>query len=195
MIIILIAIAAHLILFLLLKPRYLEIFKTDIDGDEGMSAFHSTDHPLSLVPYPEPPPEETPPSPVPTSEKVVEIESFMDEWGEPAMEIEPFPGRSGGGDAGRPGPRLITVEPKPLFMPWPKYPEGADRDAEGRVELLLFVNEKGEVEDIKLARGLPQEILNNAAIKAAWDIRFVPGKVKGVPTSMWVRLTIGFQSK
>ena len=91
--------------------------------------------------------------------------------------------------------RKTTVDPKPLYIPWPKYPKGIDEGFEGTVELLLFVNERGEVENVKITRRLPHEKLNQTAAYAARKIRFTPGFEKGVPTSMWVRLTIGFQPR
>jgi TonB family protein len=107
----------------------------------------------------------------------------------------PLQRSAGGGSAGRKGSRRNTVEPKPLYIPWPKYPEGVRETADGRVELLIYVNEKGEVENVKVTKRLPQEPLNQTAIYAARKIRFTPGLEKGVPTAMWVRLTIGFQPR
>ena len=63
------------------------------------------------------------------------------------------------------------------------------------MELLLFVDKEGLVREIKLSMGLPNDLLNATAIEAARDIRFVPGEIKGVPTAMWIRLTIGFQPR
>ena len=120
---------------------------------------------------------------------------IVDEIGEPPSELIPLEGGASGGSDGRPGARRTTVEPKPLFIPWPKYPEGVDGPVEGKVELLLFVDENGEVREVRLSQGLPQMILNRVAIEAARRIRFTPGMDKGVPAAMWVRLTIGFQPR
>lgn len=195
MIIIGIALLFHFLIFLFLKPDYLRVFKTDIPGEEGHSFLPAIDRPFSLVMLPDDSKKQV------TTEKVAALDEtktervIFDEIGEPPSELVPLDGGSSGGSDGRPGARRTTVEPKPLFIPWPKYPEGVDGPIEGKVELLLFVDEKGEVREVKLSQGLPQMILNRVAIEAARKIRFTPGMDKGVPAAMWVRLTIGFQPR
>ncbi len=190
-----IAVAIHLIVFLLLKPAYLNVFKTELPGEGGTTTFKPTDRPFSLISITEPPSKERKQNlpPVPGEDETKH--SLLDDLGEPALDIKPLKSPSSGGSDGTPGPRRTTVEPKPMYIPWPKYPEGAQRNIEGKVELMLFVNEKGEVEEIRVSKGLPEEILNRSAVEAAREIRFVPGQIEGVPTSMWVRLTIGFQPR
>lgn len=191
-----IAIGIHLIIFLLLKPAYLNVFKTELPGDGGTAAFKTTDRPFSLISIPEPPSEKRKENLQPAPGDNETEHSLLDDLGEPALDIKPMSSTSnGGGRVGRPGPRNITVEPKPMYIPWPKYPDGARRNIEGKVELMLFVNERGEVQEIRVSKGLPEEILNRSAVEAAREIRFVPGQIEGVPTSMWVRLTIGFQPR
>jgi TonB family protein len=99
-----------------------------------------------------------------------------------------------GGGVGR-GSRNAVVEPKPLYIPWPKYPAGTKAVPHGSVELLLLIDTRGEVEDLKIARSLPVEELNAVAVQAARKIRFTPGSINGTRASMWVRLTIGFQPR
>lgn len=190
-----VAILLHIALFVFFKPHYLTIFKTDMIADEGTASRYMRDRPFSLVPLAEP--AETPAEDARKQEgEETRTEEFtLDELGEPASELRPLRRASGGGSAGRAGGRKTTVEPKPLYIPWPKYPEGIDDTIEGTVELLLFVNERGEVENVKITRRLPHDALNRTAAYAARKIRFTPGFEKGVPTAMWVRLTIGFQPR
>jgi TonB family protein len=112
--------------------------------------------------------------------------------GEPQSEMLPL---RGGGGRGTRGSRNATVEPKPLYIPWPKYPAGIKQLPQGRVELMLLINEKGEVDDVKVTRTLPLEELNRIAVEAARRIRFTPGTEQGVRKPMWVRLAIGFQPR
>ena len=195
LVIIFIAIFLHLALFVLFKPGYLTIFKTDMIGDEGHSSLYMQNRPFSLIPLAEP--AETPADRVSVqkSEETQTEDVTLDELGEPSSEMLPLRRSSGGGSAGRAGRKKTTVEPKPLYIPWPKYPKGIDENIEGTVELLLFVNERGEVENVKITRRLPHESLNRTASYAARKIRFTPGFEKGVPTAMWVRLTISFQPR
>ncbi len=195
LVIIVIAIFFHLALVVLLKPHYFTVFKTDMIGDEGSSSLYLQNRPFSLIPLEEP--SETPAERVSVqkSEETQAEEVTLDELGEPLSELLPLRRSSGGGSAGRAGRKKTTVEPKPLYIPWPKYPEGVGGSVEGTVELLLFVNERGEVENVKITRRLPHEALNRTAAYAARKIRFTPGFEKGVPTAMWVRLTICFQPR
>lgn len=191
------AIILHAVFLLFFKPQYLEILRTQApQGEEGDERFPFLDNPFHVIPLA---------SESRSAAAVVEpsddAESSVlapDELviGEPQMELSPLQ-RGGGGGEGRkkPGPRKATVEPKPLFIPWPKYPRGVKEIAEGNVELSLLVNEKGEVEDVRITRKLPLAELNRIAVEAARKIRFTPGMENGVRAAMWVRLAIGFQPR
>ena len=130
--------------------------------------------------------------------------------GEPQGEVLPLQGGGGGGGGsggggwgggrgagggGGYGVRSAIVEPKLLYIPWPKYPAGVKPIEHGSVELLLLVNTGGEVEDLKITRSLPLEELNAIAVQAARKIRFTPGLNNGIRTPMWVRLSIDFQPR
>ena len=192
--IIAIAILIHIVFFVFFKTDYLRIFETDLSGEEGIGEYPQLDTPFSYIPLYDqteiPVIAEQPR----TIEDVVEEMTFLDELGEPASELMPVEMGGSSGSPGRAGPRKMTIEPKPLYIPWPKYPKGFKGDREGSVELLLYVNEAGQVENVKLSRGLPYEELNKIAISSARKIRFTPGMEQGVAASMWVRLTIAFQS-
>lgn len=186
----------HLAVFLFFKIEYLEVFRTEVPGDEGSSDYSFIDRPFSVIPYPDFP------QAIVVEEQATEPEeeehelSVLDEVGEPSLTIDPIKnGGSSGGSDGRPGPRRTTVEPKPINISLPTIPDDIDGDIDGGVELLLFVNIQGEVEDIKIARGMKQESLNMTAMAAARSYKFIPGEIKGVPTAMWVRVTIGFRPR
>jgi TonB family protein len=194
--IIALAVIAHLAFFLFFKPQYLRIFYKEIGGDEGYTTYPVMDRPFSFVPYPEPIQPPVLNERAQKSEQTKEEQTTLDDLlGDPVTELLLMDTGKTGGSEGRPGPRRTTVEPKPLFIPWPKYPAGIKETIEGKVELLVLVNKKGEVEHVKIARGLPFDILNTTAVDAARNIRFTPGLEQGVPTAMWVRLTIGFQPR
>lgn len=194
-IIIVIALFFHLAVFVFFKPEYLTIFKTEMHGNEGESSLYLENQPFSLIPLAEPSDVPAARVSVQESEDIQREQVTFDELGEPSSEILPIQRTTGGGSAGRAGSRKTTVEPKPLYIPWPKYPEGVKESVEGKVELLLYVNERGEVENVKITHRLPHEALNQTAMYAARKIRFTPGLEEGVPTAMWVRLTIGFQPR
>lgn len=186
----------HLIVFLFFKLEYLEVFRTEPPGEEGSSEYFYIDRPFSVVPYPDFPQAVVVEEQTSETEEEDHERSVLDDVGEPSLTIDPIQsgGRSGGSD-GRPGPRRTTVEPKPINISLPTIPDDINGEIDGGVELLLFVNIQGEVEDIKLARGMEQESLNRTAMEAARSYKFIPGEIKGVPTPMWVRVTIGFRPR
>jgi TonB family protein len=192
--IVLLAVILHLAFFAFFRTSYLRIFLSELPGEEGASPFPELDAPFSYVQLYERTEAPVTPEKPPTMEEVIEEATFLDEIGELSTELLPIERSSGGGSPGRFGSRRTTVEPKPLFIPWPRYPKGFKGRSDSSVELLLYVNQFGVVENVKISRGLPNEELNRIAIGSARKIRFSPGMDEGVPTSMWVKLTIAFQA-
>lgn len=191
-----ITLLVHLAIFVFFKLEYLEVFRVEPPGEEGRSDFVYMDKPFSLLPYPDFPQavvvEELPSD----TEEEDHEQSVIDELGEPSLTVDPIQrsGRSGGSD-GRPGPRRTTVEPKPINISLPTIPDDINGEIDGGVELMLFVNVQGEVEEIRMASPMRQDSLNRTAIEAARRYKFIPGEIKGVPTAMWVRVTIGFRPR
>jgi len=187
----------HAVFLLLFKPQYLTVFKTtplqEEEGDDRYPFLENPFHVLSLSVEPRSASavvEKETASQRESAEEIARVEAL----GEPQSEILPLEG-SGGGGRGKAGSRTATVEPKPLYIPWPKYPRGIKQIPQGTVELLLLVDEKGEVEDAKITRELPLLELNRIALEASRKMRFTPGTEKGVRKPMWVRLAIGFQPR
>ena len=191
------AILLHGAFLLFFQPRYFNVFRTEpLQGEEGDDRYpyqENAFHVLSLSIEPRPA--------SPIVEKVIaaksesaDEEASVEAIGEPQSEMLPLQG-SGGGGRGAAGARNATVEPKPLYIPWPKYPRGVKEVPRGSVELLLLINDKGEVEDVRIARELPLPELNRIAVEAARKIRFTPGTERGILKSMWIRLSIGFQPR
>jgi len=192
--IILVAVFLHLVFIVTFRPAWLEIFREDLPGPGDSGTISYLDRPFSLIPLPDDSPEPEITDNVIVTEDPAEEIFDISELGE--LDENLLPGESGsrgGSPAPGGGRSRSTVEPKPLYIPWPEYPDNAPPGIEGTVELLVFVNENGEVEAVHVARGLPHDLLNRAAVRAARRIRFSPGREKGVPTAMWMRLAIGFQ--
>ncbi len=191
------AVLLHAVFLFLFQPRYLEVFRTELPpGEEGTDRYPLLDNPfrvLSLSVEPRPAAAVTAKEASDNAESAEDAARF-EALGEPQSEMLPISGGGGGGGGTR-GSRNATVEPKPLYIPWPKYPAGLKKLPEGRVELMLLINEKGEVDDVKVTRTLPLEELNRIAVEAARRIRFTPGTEQGVRKPMWVRLAIGFQPR
>lgn len=75
-----------------------------------------------------------------------------------------------------------------------KYPDAAaENNIQGKVYLNFMVNEKGEVCNIKVGRGV-DPLLDNAAIKAVQSIKkkWKPGKQRGKPARVQFSMPITF---
>jgi TonB family protein len=191
------AVLFHAAFLMLVQPRYFRILRTETPaGDESMDRAPLLDNPfhvlsLSIEPRPARRPAAAAPRAAEEAESAIE-ETAPGAPGELQSEMLPI---QGGGSRGTRGSRNAVVEPKPLYIPWPKYPAGIKQLPQGRVELTLLINEKGEVDDVKVTRALPLEELNRIAVDAARRIRFTPGTEGGVRKPMWIRLAIGFQPR
>ncbi len=73
-----------------------------------------------------------------------------------------------------------------------KYPDLAKKAGiEGKVYLLVYINENGDVDDIKVLKSLVG--CDDAAIEAVKNTKFNPGKNNGVPIKVKLTLQIQFQ--
>jgi periplasmic protein TonB len=73
------------------------------------------------------------------------------------------------------------------------YPEIAKRaGVEGKVYVLAFVNEQGEVADAKIIKGIGAGC-DEAALNAVLQTKFSPGKQRGVPVKVQVSIPIIFK--
>jgi protein TonB len=73
------------------------------------------------------------------------------------------------------------------------YPELAIKiRTQGKVYLLVYVNEHGSVDDVKLVKGIGAGC-DEAAINAVKKAKFIPGKVNGVGVKTKITLPIQFK--
>ncbi len=73
------------------------------------------------------------------------------------------------------------------------YPEIAQKaGVEGKVYLLAFIDENGNVEDVKVIKGIGAGC-DEAAINAVKASKFIPGKSKGKPVK--VKMSLQFKFK
>ena len=76
-----------------------------------------------------------------------------------------------------------------------EYPQMARRTGiEGRVIVQFVVNEKGNVENPRVLRGV-HSLLNEAALKAVKEQKFKPGKQRGRPVKVQMSLPVSFTLK
>ncbi len=73
------------------------------------------------------------------------------------------------------------------------YPDAARQlKVEGNVYVMAYVNENGDVEDVKVIKGI-NEILDQAAIDGVKKTKFTPGKNDDKPVKVKLALTIKFK--
>jgi periplasmic protein TonB len=74
-----------------------------------------------------------------------------------------------------------------------KYPETAQKaGVQGKVYLLIYINENGGVDDVKVLKGIGAGC-DEAAIQAVKDTKFNPGKDNGVAIKVKLSLPITFK--
>lgn len=74
-----------------------------------------------------------------------------------------------------------------------KYPEVAQKaGVQGKVYLLIYINENGGVDDVKVLKGLGAGC-DEAAIDAVKQTKFSPGKDNGVAVKVKLSLPITFK--
>jgi len=73
------------------------------------------------------------------------------------------------------------------------YPEMAKKaGVEGKVYLLVYINEKGKVDDVKVLKGIGGGC-DEAAVNGIKEVRFSPGKQNGTPVKVKLSLPITFK--
>lgn len=81
-----------------------------------------------------------------------------------------------------------------LNNPKPPYPLLSKRMGEqGRVVVRTLIGTDGQAQEVQLAQSSGFERLDQAALTAARQWRYVPGKRDGVPQAMWFNVPFTFQ--
>jgi len=103
-------------------------------------------------------------------------------------------GRLTPGDRGGSTPSAPSVDTRPLLLrsATPRYTEEARKNnVQGQVILRVLVGEDGEVKQVRIVRGLPDG-LSEQAIAAARQSKFKPAMKDGKPVAYWMALSIDF---
>jgi TonB family protein len=86
----------------------------------------------------------------------------------------------------------VDTKPVPLSRPTPRYTEAARANGvQGSVLVRVLVGEDGNVKSVRVVRGLPDG-LTEEAITAARQTKFKPAMKDGKPVPFWVGLEINF---
>lgn len=104
---------------------------------------------------------------------------------------------TGGGDNEANGSAVeapITEQPKLMPYPTPiRYPRNLwDENVEGETEVLVRVNEVGDVVHASVAQSSGHEEFDTAAVNGARRLRFTPAKRGDTPVATHVRIPVRF---
>jgi protein TonB len=84
------------------------------------------------------------------------------------------------------GPGADVVEPVLVSPPRVVYPPIARQQrVEGRVVVLVLVDENGNVTDTRLQQGIAQTAVNNAVLAGVKSAKFRPATKNGLAVKMW----------
>lgn len=88
----------------------------------------------------------------------------------------------------------IDYKPHPVRIVTPEYPEDArKKKVTGRVIVKVLVDKAGNVEETEVVSG--PEVFRGAALRAAQQFRFRPGKHAGERRKVWMIMPIDFDLK
>jgi TonB family protein len=139
-----------------------------------------------------PVPDTTPDEPEPILEEEIDVPDFVPEdlVGEFGIPNQP-PGTGRGGVDAVPVSGNITP-PVKIYFPQPQYTEDARRARiQGVVILEATINRQGEVVDIQVLKGLPMG-LDKSAVETAMQWRFKPATENGKPVAVFFNLLVNF---
>ena len=105
-------------------------------------------------------------------------------------EIHPVPPTPPVGEGG------LDSLPLPLADIEPEYPESAyAQKLSGKVEVEVWIDETGRVEDARVVAATIADIFNQSALKAVHETRFTPGIAGGLPVKSAIHAVIVYEYK
>ena len=168
-----------------LAARRKELEKTVVAGKKSGEGAEAPAAAATAPPEPTavptiPPTPVPPPTAVPTEPPAPPVEAPKP-VAAPAPEKEPETRR---GDLV--GPGAGVVEPTLISNPRVVYPPIARQQRiEGKVVVLVLVDENGKAVETRLQQGLSQAAINDAVLTAVRGAKFRPATKNGVPVKMW----------
>lgn len=93
-----------------------------------------------------------------------------------------------------PEPETATEPPVPMPEPSPiEYPVALwDRGVQGETEILIHVDERGDVDSVLVSKGSGYAEFDSAALAGARRLRFTPGRRGERRVAMWTRIPVRF---
>lgn len=154
------------------------------------------DQPEPLAP-PEPPPEPEPVEPEPPP-PMAELNSDIGSVDIPVPGLDDRALDAMSGDRSADGDLVMTDEtvdepPRPTRQAAMEYPAAAKRNGvTGYVLLSLLIDDRGNVERVRVLESEPAEVFDQVASAAVQDWQFDPAVYQGKPVRVWARQRIRF---
>ena len=83
--------------------------------------------------------------------------------------------------------------PEMIYQEEPVYPEKAEKDKiEGTVYVKALIDSEGKVVKAKVGKTSGNELLDKAAVKAAYECKYKPGTQNDKPVASWVTYKVEF---
>ena len=90
-------------------------------------------------------------------------------------------------------PNPVDIEPKLIYQSQPLYPPQAVEDsAAGTVQVRALVDERGKVIRAEVAESSGWELLDKAAVEAAYKNKYRPAVRDGLSVKYWVTYPVEF---
>jgi periplasmic protein TonB len=79
-------------------------------------------------------------------------------------------------------------DPSPIDYPLALW----DRQVQGETELMVHVNERGNVDSVLVSKPSGWLEFDSAAVRGARRLRFTPGRMGDRPVAMWTKMPVRF---
>ena len=87
----------------------------------------------------------------------------------------------------------VETMPEMIYRERPKYPGLAKKaKAEGTVWVKALVDTTGKISEVQVGKSSGHELLNEAAVAAAYKCKFKPATQKGKPVAVWITYKVEF---
>ena len=199
LVIVLLAMAVHLLVIFGIKNDYLDVFRRSIDDNIASSSAPAS-FPDAIVAVivdvegEEPVPVEIVTPPIDEREtQNPEVEKPGDDV-EATEDILDLVGENHAPMPSRPSTSRAIIPPRPVEITWPET-RNLSHCLGAHVDVKIHVAATGQIIAAEPASGQIPDECAAAALRAARRIIFLPGTVDGRPESMWTQVRIDFRKQ
>lgn len=198
----------HVMLFLLLPPDFYKLFYSFADPQISLDPFTpwgvESPHRFEVIPIkvlePKPLVAATKKEKVPKIKVVEEVavknveEKEVETSSSSEVETNVLAADQASDETGMAAKQSMGfyMQPIPKVLYYPKRPKSAKKNEGGTVHLLVHVTSSGEVDEVKIERGLGNNAMNQAAVDAAMKTVFNPAIREGTKIPTWTRYAVTF---